>query len=142
MLNWHFIVIFIKSHRKGVGGEETQTGLVSYLMMFIMRALPVLTVVRSSPAFATPPWRAECLGQENGVRENWVVYIFQQGRKHIFYSIASNTCAAQVVGTGGAHMEARKAGRVGWGQFQLLLQRKLSLVLRTGANGAQGGPAS
>lgn len=40
------------------------------------------------------------------------------------------------------HTEARKAGRVGWGQFQLLLQRKLSLVLRTGANRAQGGPAS
>lgn len=39
-------------------------------------------------------------------------------------------------------MGARKAGCVGWGQFQLLLQRKLSLVLRTGANGAQGSPAS
>ena len=112
MLSWHFIVIFIKSHRKGVGGEETQTGLVSYLMMFIMRALPVLTVVRLSPAFATPPWRAECLGQENGVRENWVVYILQQGRKHVFYSIASNTCAAQVVGMEGAHggQEGRACG--------------------------------
>lgn len=51
-------------------------------------------------------------------------------------------CATQVVGTGGTHMGARKAGCVGWGQFQLLLQRKLSLVLRTGANGAQGSPAS
>ena len=64
------------------------------------------------------------------------LYIPAGKETHIFYSIASNTCATQVVGTGGAHMEARKAGRVGWGQFRLLLQRKLSLVLRTGANGA------
>ena len=70
------------------------------------------------------------------------LYIPAGKETHIFYSIASNTCATQVVGTGGEHMEATKAGRVGWGQFQLLLQRKLSLVLRTGANGAQGGPDS
>lgn len=46
----------------------------------------------SSPAFATPLWRAECLGQENGVWENWVVYIFQQGRKHTFFILLLQTC--------------------------------------------------
>lgn len=57
-----------------------------------VRALPVVTIVHSSPAFATPLWRAECLGQENGVRENWVVYIFQQGRKHTFFILLLQTC--------------------------------------------------
>lgn len=63
-----------------------------YFIMFIMRALLVLTIVCSSPAFATPLWRAECLGQENGVWENWVVYIFQQGRKHTFFILLLQTC--------------------------------------------------
>ena len=78
-------------HRKAGGKKETETGLVSYFMMFIMRALPVLTIVCSSPAFATPPWRAESLGQENGVWENWVVYTFQQGRKHTFFILLLQT---------------------------------------------------
>ena len=100
---------FYQIPQESRGKKETQTGLVSYFMMFIMRALPVLTIACSSPAFATPPWRAESLGQENGVWETGsFIHSSREGNTHfLFY------CFKHVCHTGGGNGRCTHGGQEG-----------------------------
>ena len=104
--------------------------------VYYERSLSALTTELSS--LASPHLRGgQSLRKEEGVWENWVVYVFQKGRKHTFFT-ASNTCATQEVGVGDKR-QARRAGRMGWAGLMillLLLEEAPSKLVQTGPRAA------